>query len=980
MRLRLLVLPCLFLLCSLQLTAQPGTAPPPGTDVVAARPTPPTIPGQLVLRLKVGLGPAGGVGNGASAPIPAALTRALHTLNATDLRPKFPYSPAPYPARPGGVDLGQLYQITVPAGLPLAKARALLLGTGAVEYVEPLYIRAPLGQPNDPGADSTAANNQYYLKAIRAYRGWDIYQGDSTLVIGITDGGVRLSHEDLKRQVKRNYADPIDGIDNDHDGYVDNFQGWDLANNDNDASYNPNSIREAVLHGTQVAGVVAAEANNGRGIAGVGFKCRFLPLNIYANTPTGQFAGFEAIVYAADHGCQVINMSWGGVGGYSRFEQDVITYAAVTRNAVLVAAAGNSGSDVRFYPASYAHVLAVASVNGQDAKSPGSTYNRRVDLAAPGIGILTTHGDERDTGRGAVDADYAAVGGTSFAAPQVAAAAALVRGRFPQLTAAQVGAQLRQTADHIDAVPGNAAYAGRLGQGRLNLARALTEITGREARVVASRFAPARASYAPGEQIQFRASVWNLLRPLDDVRVSVSSLSPYLIVNVDQGEFRAGRLATLDSARNPAAAPFRLRVAAEGVPLNALATLRYHVTAAGGYESDDFVDVQLNPDYVTLDAGNLALTLTSRGNLGYDDASGLFGQSAVYKNGEPLLSEGGLLLATSASRESDRLRGVPRGTTRASFFSLSQARRTLNSPGPGSRLADQEARVIFQDSLPPLSGPSRSLGVRVRLRGQSWATAPRRDFVLLEYTLQNVSPDPLDPLLAGLFMDWDLPGEASRNAAVWDSVRQMGYCYDVGAPRQYAGVRWLRGGTPATYAFDNNAAAGAAVRLADGFSRAEKYLTLSSGTARATRTAGLPAGADVSQVVGARLGRLAPGDSVTLVLAVLAANSLPALEAAADAAQTTEARLLPVRPATTTAGGGQLYPNPTAGPLHVVLPAGFGPAEAQVTDALGRLRRRFPVAGSTAELSLAGLPPGLYLVRVVGAGGVGALTRRVVLR
>ena len=974
--------------------------------VMSAEVAPPTIPGQLVLRLRPAFRPvAAGPGQPQSQGRPAltpALANALRQLAATDLRPKFPHSPAGAAAptsvaaaalaRPAGPDLSLLYQITVPAGLPLAKARALLLSSGTVEYVEPLYIRQPLGQyvPNDPGANPPAAPGQYYLKAIKAYEAWDLYKGDPNIVIGLTDGGARLTHEDLRNQVRRNLADPVDGIDNDEDGYVDNYEGWDLANNDRDAGFDARASRGAILHGSWVAGIMAGEADNGRGVAGVGFRTRFLPLSIYPTTAAGSFGGYEAIVYAADHGCQVINLSWGAPGGYSRFEQDVITYAAVTRDVVVVAAAGNAHADVKFYPASYEHVISVSAVDALDRLTL-ATFNRRVDITAPGLNILTVRGAGTGSGAGPTDADYEYIGyGTSFSAPQVSGAAALVRGRFPRYTAAQVVAQLRQTADNVEALPANAPVRGRMGMGRLNVLRALSETDRREARVVRSRFGPARVAYVAGELVQVSASIVNLLAPLQDVRVELSSLSPYL--TVEQERFAAGSLAPLDSAHNRAA-PFRVRVAGQGIPLNTTATLRYRVTAADGYESFDYVDIKLNPDYVTLDAGNLALTLTSRGSLGYDDLSGELGEGAVYRGGVPLLSEGGLLLATSASRVSDRLRGAPRGSSRQSFFSLSQARRRLAGPtagpitGPTTGLAagpvlaaaaDQEARVFFQDSLPALNPvPGRSLGVRVRLRGLSWAAAPRRDFVLLEYTLKNIGPDPLEPLLAGLFMDWDLPGDAARNTAVWDEARQLGYCYDPAAARQFAGVRLLRGGTPLTYAIDNNAPVGTPVHFGNGFSRAEKFLTLSSGTT--VPTAGTGSGADVSQVVGAHLGRVAAGDSVTVVFAVVAAPTLAGLQAAADAALTADTQvLLAARRATGAAAGWHLFPNPTTGPLRLELPAGFGAAEVRVTDALGRLVRQQPVRGTTADLDLDDLAPGAYTVRVVGSGP--ALSRLVLRR
>jgi serine protease len=605
------------------------------TAPLHAQPAPPTIPGQLVLKLRPG-------------QLPARLEAALQALAAGALTQKFPHALPPSAELPGSVELRGIYQFSAAAGLN--KARTMLLATGAVEYVEPLYIRQPQYQPNDPLADSTRtglSTSQYYLKQIKAYRAWDITRGDSSIVIGITDGGVRLTHLELAPQIKHNYADPINGLDDDRDGYIDNFTGWDLANNDNDPGYDI-----SIVHGTLVAGVSSARVDNGQGLAGLGNQCRFLPLNIYPNTPTGAFAGIEAVVYAADHGCQVINMSWGAPGGYSQLEQDAMTYAAVNRNAVLIGAAGNTNADLDFYPASYQHVISVSGVDNNDTKVGSATFSHRVDLTAPGVSILTTYGYHLANGGGPADNDYTAVGGTSFAAPLVAAAAALVRKQFPTYTADQVAARLRQTTDNIDALPANAAWAGRLGTGRLNVLAALTRQNLTEARVVSSAFAPARAAYAPGETIRLTASVQNLLAPVAGLTVTLTALSPYLTVQA--GSFAAGSLATLGRADN-AAAPFQLTVAGNGIPLNTRATLRYRLTA-GGFQLDQYVDLILNPDYVVLDANDLRLTLTSRGNLAYDNPFGTIGAGLTYRGSGNLLSEGGLLLATTPSRVSDRLR------------------------------------------------------------------------------------------------------------------------------------------------------------------------------------------------------------------------------------------------------------------------------------------------------------------------------------
>ena len=924
--------------------------------VIAA---PPTIPGRLVLKLRPGHSAT-------------AFEAVLRTLDATDLRQKFPNTLAPDPDIPGSVDLRGIYQFQIAADLPLDRVRAVLLATGAVEYVEPLYIRQPQYQPNDPLADSTNTSlkaAQYYLKQIHAYRAWDITRGDSSIVIGITDGGIRLTHEDLAPQIKHNYADPINGRDDDGDGYVDNFTGWDLANNDNDPGYD---IK--IVHGSLVAGVAAARADNGVGLAGVGNKCRFLPLNIYPNTLTGNFAGMEAVVYAADHGCQVINMSWGAPGGYSRFEQDVMTYAAVNRDAVLVAAAGNTNADLEFYPASYDHVISVSGVDNTDRKVGSATFSHRIDLVAPGISILTVFGYHAVNGGGPADADYTAVGGTSFAAPMVAAAAALVRWQFPLLTADQVAAQLRQTTDNIDGLAANTAWAGRLGTGRLNMLKALTQINHREVRVINSAFAPVRAAYLPGDTLRLVVDVQSLLQPVTGLTVELTSLSPYLTVR--QGSFVVGSLGTLARTTN-SATPFRLAVATSGIPMNTKATLRYRLTASGGYQLDQFVDIVLNPDYVVLDVNDLSLTLTSRSNLAYDNLAGTVGAGLTYRNSGNILSEGGLLLATSPTRLSDRLR-TKNGLSRESFFRLTQITRQL--PGPR---AEQEARAAFQDSIPVAGSRIRSVGIAVHQRAYAWAAADRRDFVVLEYSLKNLTADTLKPLYAGLFMDWDIPTPdgAARNAADWDSIRTMGYCYTLAlplppaVPARYVGVRLLRGGAPAVYSINNGAPAGTPVRLIDGFSLAEKFLTLSSGTARTQRSAGLPNGADVSQVVGTRLAQLAPGDSTTVSFAVLAAPTLVQLQTSADAAARTYATLLPTRP-TVLVAGFTVYPNPTDGPLRMELPPQFGLQEVQVFNVLGRIVLR--QSGSGTNLDLAGLAPGVYTVQAQGTSGV--LTKLVIVR
>ncbi len=209
---------------------------------------------------------------------------------------------------------------------------------------------------------------QDYLKPVRAYEAWDIEKSDTAIVIGIVDTGVKFDHEDLDN-VAYNYADPVNGIDDDNDGYIDNFRGWDVANDDNDPTADSDG------HGTQVTGVSSAKTDNGAGMASSGFNSRFLPVKI-SETPTRYLINeYEGIIYAADHGCKIINLSWGVIEGYSAFAQDVINYAVLEKDAVVVAAGGNKDGEYNYYPASYDHVPSVGPVNVNPEKPFRGSYS-----------------------------------------------------------------------------------------------------------------------------------------------------------------------------------------------------------------------------------------------------------------------------------------------------------------------------------------------------------------------------------------------------------------------------------------------------------------------------------------------------------------------------------------------------------------------------------------------------------------------------
>ena len=293
------------------------------------------------------------------------------------------------------------YHQNINASLLLKKIKKIRF----LEYFEPYVYPELCYTPSD-----TLIAQQYYLNLIQALQAWDIEQGNNSVVIGITDTGWDPTHPDLLPNVHINTADPINGIDDDNDGYTDNYMGWDVAMNDNDATF------ESLSHGVNVTGIAAAATDNVTGIAGVGFNCSFLPVKI-SDAAGILTSAYQGVVYAADHNADVINCSWGSFTA-GQFQQDVINYA-IDKGCLIVAAVGNNDLETKFYPAAYEGVLSVCATEQNDLKKDNSNYGYYVDIAAPGEAMFTT------TSMGT----YATNGGTSMAAPVVSGAAALVKAK-----------------------------------------------------------------------------------------------------------------------------------------------------------------------------------------------------------------------------------------------------------------------------------------------------------------------------------------------------------------------------------------------------------------------------------------------------------------------------------------------------------------------------------------------------------------------
>ncbi|WZO98797.1 S8 family serine peptidase [Isosphaeraceae bacterium EP7] len=284
---------------------------------------------------------------------------------------------------------------------------------------------------------------------INAPEAWSITTGTSATIVAVLDTGIDITHPDLASKVWVNTAEISgNGVDDENDGYVDDYNGWNFVNNTND-------VRDNNGHGSHVSGTIAAASDNGVGVTGVNWKAQIMPLKILDSKGSGtDSAAIAAIYYAVAKGARVINASWGG-GDYSSAMLDAIRFAG-TKGVLFVAAAGNDGTNTDGspeYPADYgaSNIISVAAVDSSGNLASFSNYGANsVTLAAPGVGIVSTINGGR----------YSSYSGTSMATPHVAGVVSLILGLYPQDTPEQVIAIIKATVKPLASLAGKAQAPG----------------------------------------------------------------------------------------------------------------------------------------------------------------------------------------------------------------------------------------------------------------------------------------------------------------------------------------------------------------------------------------------------------------------------------------------------------------------------------------------------------------------------------------
>lgn len=353
------------------------------------------------------------------------------------------------------------------AGRDVQGALGLLSVDQNIEYIEPNYLVSISAIPNDPDfSQQWALDNQGQSGGkvnadIDAPQAWDLSTGNS-IVVAVIDSGIDYTHSDIANNIWINTAEiPGNGIDDDNNGYVDDVRGWDFVNNDNDPMDDHG-------HGTHVAGIIAAEGNNGQGISGISWKARLVPLKFIDTSGIGSTVNaIRAINYAVAQGARLSNNSWGGAG-FSQALYDTLR-AAEQKGHMIIAASGNEAlnnddPNTPHYPSGYDlnNIISVAATDRTDNLAGFSNFgSTAVDLGAPGVRILSLIPNNR----------YQMMDGTSMAAPVVTGVASLVLSRSPDLPLTNLRTILLSSVDAVAALNGITVTGGRI-----NAFRALSSI------------------------------------------------------------------------------------------------------------------------------------------------------------------------------------------------------------------------------------------------------------------------------------------------------------------------------------------------------------------------------------------------------------------------------------------------------------------------------------------------------------------------
>jgi serine protease len=851
---------CLFLLCTLFFSiafgAYNGSSVSNGTyngnrnNIMKTRENSEYLQGRIIVKMKT----TDHMLKGSATFGIRSMDETLQKYSVTSVDYLFPQNLKTRDGR--NMDLSKFYVLYYSSPYDAFEISKQLSRIPEVEYAEPWFIYK-VSEVNGCPVNDANRQSQWGLNKILADTAWCISTGDPSVLIAIVDNGTQVSHPDLNANIWINPGEygegkESNGIDDDMNGKIDDWRGWDFAGADvNNHVEDNDPTPTSSPHGTHVAGIAAAVANNSIGVAGVAYTSKILAIKTATdNDPNSIRYGLQGIIYAVSMGAQVINCSWGGAG-FSLTEQEIFDSVAAWGSLVVAAAGndGNAGNPVQ-YPASYRGVMSVAAVDSFDVKPWYSEYNEYVDVSAPGERVYSTFNNST----------YGYMSGTSMATPHASGLAALVKSVFPSFTLEQVSEQVRVTCDNINSA--NPSYANLLGKGRINALKALT-VSSPSLRMISLSIKDTitgngNGVLEPSEEAALIIKFKNYLKPTSSSAMITLSCSDTNI-EIMNGFYPIHAVGTLETATN-SINPFQIMVN-QNPPPGHLVRFTLSMSDAG-YSDVQIFYLLVNPTFATHDVNNVRVTLTNLGRIGFVDLTNTYGEGFVFGGGNQLY-EGGLILGYSSTKVIDNIRNTSTDGQDADFSSSL----IYNLTTPGA-ISAQDGYTSFTDAPAP---STNKLGVAIDMYSYAFTSPADSDYVILRYDIKNTSGAQITGLYVGLFFDWDMLPDYATNRTDFDPSRSLGYAWDtVPANPVYCGARALDSAAGYT---------GLLSTYPDAYTRSAKYSWISSGIVPYTTVA------DIHFVISSGPYTIAPNAKQMVGFALIGGEGLANLQANADVAK-----------------------------------------------------------------------------------------------
>ena len=807
-----------------------------------------------------------------------------------------------------------------------------------IEVCETVPIAQLAAIPDDP-----EVGEQRLLETIRAFDAWDVEEGNTNVVIGISDSGVLQSHEDLKDNIYVNTLEvPDNGVDDDNNGYIDDYRGYNFTTLE-DGTLPGDTDNKTEGHGTGVAGIAGATTNNAIGIAGVAGKCTIWPLKTQPENIPGIVYGYESIMYCALNGIQIVNCSWGGFSS-SCINQSIVDYA-VARGVAVVAAAGNHGTTTPFYPGSYNGVLNVGVTNPSDDVISMTGHGPTVDIMAPGQGTRTT----------SADGTYGSFCCTSGSSPIVAGVVALVmsqRGSLSGLEACSVVREMAKTVQWSN-VPENVDER-LLPRGRVDALSAVSarpELLSLEPLGTQVSTTSTDTRWSTGDSISVRIRAMNI--------GSEFHFDEFVRNDVIAGQQPA--LNRIGDARNivnqivPRGDTILLPAITAVVVRDTDTTEFLEAVVKAIDKNDKKVDIIMrtsvvpSPPYRDFENASLALSVGDRARIGNANLDKGQGMGFNYKQWCGQLFEGGLMI-TAHGRVVDAVRGI-RG--RSDHFSPVKR---FTRPNPFTS--------IVNDSDAP---DSMVIGVEVEQRVSIGGADSA--YVVIDISIKNISGTTIHDLAAGWFYDWDLGTNPAANTTALQGqtptwAEQKIESTTPGEPTVIVGsVSGYDDASPISAGIDNTT-------TYRGITPERKAEMLRSGTGEQYSGTN-----DVAAVCGMRFtGAISPGQSRAFRHYIAVGEGIPPVELRDRILANYEALIEQQQ-----IGGGTINlprPNPAAFYVQIDIPVFLQRFDVRVYDLQGRAVVLVPEDKSrssttTVTLDVRALGTGQYLLRTTGTDSEG---------